>query len=293
MYWFSCAIDGSVDDHSRADYVSFWNLGYWEVDPVGDQTYTYASLSSKLMDANVPTWYQMYGVSDEADYVEYELRPELLNDTFYLYNSSSQLIRPYGAMTGGARFTWTNTNIGWKVPISNWGLVNILPDGNVELTPNYERLQQIFDGFHTGNWLSDRTIRDVYGGPERCDAKAMPNTTVETYHNEGELSVISLATDWALPTRPAGLEELIASGAGGQTGKMVDVTVTLIAQTVRSSNGSEVTGLKLKPTKSYPITSKRTVAPTSTGLAGKMGVGIGAAAGGLAFAVFGGGTLDV
>lgn len=135
VYWFSCAVDGVVNDHSRADYVLFWNVGYWEVDPVGDQNFTYASLESQLKEAMVPTWYSMYGVSDEADYVEYDLRPELLNDTLFLYNSSSQLIQPNGAMTSGARFTWTNTNIGWNMPISNWRIVTTGPEGDVELTP--------------------------------------------------------------------------------------------------------------------------------------------------------------
>lgn len=287
VYWFSCAIDGKKDDFSRADYISFWNLGYWEVDPVGDQTFTYASLEKELKSATVPTWLQMYGVSDEADYVEYELRPELLEDTFYLYNSSSQLIRPHGALTGGARFTWTNTNLGWRMPISNWGIVTTGPDGNVQLTPNYDRLREIFSQMYTGNWLNGDTISNNYDTPLSCDASNLKNTTTQFYFDQP--TTVTIATDWALPTRPSGLDALITSGASGKRGKMVDVTVTTIVHVIKDSKGNAITDLVLKPSKSNSqgsagTTSSTGAASSSLSTGGKAGVGAGL--GGLVLAAF-------
>lgn len=289
IYWFSCTID-EKDEFSASDYISFWNLGYWEVDPVGDQNFTYSSLALELQGSNIPTWYSMYGVSDEADYVEYELRPELLNDTLHLYNSSSQIVYPNGPMAGGARFTWTNTNLGWKVPTSNWGIVITEPDGTVRLTPNYDRLREIFSRMNTGSWLSGNTANSPPESRSFCDAKAMKNTIL--LHADGDMSTLTIATDWSLPTRPAGVDALITSGVNGSRGQMVDVTVTTLVHTVKDSGGDVMTDMVLKPSKSESRTT--TGAPTSSssvppstsdgdiGTGALAGIGVGVAVGCLA-----------
>ncbi|KAH7345960.1 Glucanosyltransferase-domain-containing protein [Pyrenochaeta sp. MPI-SDFR-AT-0127] len=285
VHWFSCAVDGKKDDFSKADYVSFWSLGYGEIDPVKKQIFTMRSIEGELTTATVPTWFQMYGVSDEADYVEYELRPDLLEDTFYLYNSSSQLVQPNGALTGGARFTWTNTNLGWKVPISNWGIVTTGPGGDVQLTPNYDRLREMFSQMYTGNWLSGSSIDNSYETPVKCDASNLKNTTTNLYFDEP--TTVTIATDWALPTRPSGLDALITSGASGKRGKMVDVTITTIVHAIKDSKGNAITDIVLKPSKSGSAGTASTA--TSTGAAGspfhtegKTGVGAGIALAALA-----------
>lgn len=291
-YWLSCAVDGNQDDFSRADYVAHWNLGYFETDPIGDQNYSYAALEESLRESFVPTWLSMYGVSDEADYIEYELRPELLNDTLFLYNSSSQLIVPNGAFSGGARFTWMNANLGWKVPISNWGLVTSDSEGNLQLTKNYDRLRQIFDNMNTDNWLSGPTVPDSFEVPA-CKKEDMVNTTTEMYLDDR--TTMTIATDWALPTRPSGMDALITSGVGGARGQMVDVTVTTIVHTVRDSDGNIVSRLALSPSKSQPRATTGLPAPTgssdpSPGLStgARAGIGAGAAIAGLALIGAGG-----
>jgi hypothetical protein len=290
-HYFTCAIEGANDDLSRSDYLSFYDLGYFEISPVEKQNASYASLQTKLTNATVPTWFSYMGIFDEADYVEYELRPDLLNDTLYLYNSSSQLIRPRGVFTGGARVSWTNTNMGWKVPKVNWGLTSTTSDGNVQLTQNYDQFRSIIDQVNPGNWLSGDTVASAKP-PSKCDAKAdgMQNVTVELYGDE--LQTISLATDWALPTRPPGLDALISSGVNGKRGQMVDVTITTIAHAIRDSKGQAVTDLVLKPSSSSTRTttsvSTATSAPASSSppttisTGAKAGIGIGAGIGGLA-----------
>jgi hypothetical protein len=290
-HYFTCAIDGANDDLSRSDYLSFYDLGYFETYPVEKQNASYASLQTKLTNATVPTWLSYMGIFDEADTIEYELRPDLLNDTLYLFNSSSQLIRPRGVFTGGARMSWTNTNMGWKVPKVNWGLTTTSPNGDVQLTPNYDQFRFIIDQVNPGNWLSGDTVASPEP-PPKCDAKAyaMQNVTVETYGDT--LQTITLATDWALPTRPPGLDTLISSGVNGKRGQMVDVTITTIAHTVRDSKGQAVTDLVLKPSSSSTRNMIRgSTAATATGNASsasemstgtKAGIGIGAAVGGLA-----------
>lgn len=241
----------------------------------------------------------MYGVSDEADTIEYELRPELLNDTLYLYNSSSQLIQPRGALSGGARFSWTNTNLGWKSPVSNWGLVNTGTEGDVQLTPNYDRLREMFSQLNTGTWLNGDTMDTGDTTPNNCRASEMKNTTTEVYIDER--TTFTLATDWALPTRPSGLDALITSGVSGKRGQMVDVTITTIVHAIKDSKGTAITSLALKPSKSATRSTTGTTSATSgTGVASpaptgstlstgaKAGIGVGAAVGGIAIAALAG-----
>jgi hypothetical protein len=290
-HYFSCAIDGANNDLSRSDYLSFYDLGYFETYPVEKQNASYASLQSKLTNATVPTWLSYMGIFDEADTIEYELRPDLVNDTLYLFNSSSQLIRPRGVFTGGVRMSWTNTNMGWKVPKVNWGLTTTTPNGDVQLTANYDQIRSIIDQVNPGNWLSGDRVASLEP-PSKCDLKAdaMQNVTIELYGDT--LQTITLATDWALPTRPPGLDALISSGINGKRGQMVDVTITTIAHAIRDSKGQAVTDLVLKPSSSSTRNTIRgSIAATATGDASssgkistgtKAGIGIGAAVGGLA-----------
>jgi hypothetical protein len=57
---------------------------------------------------------------------------------------------------------------------------------------------------------------------------------------------------------------MITTGVGAPTGRMVDVTITTLAHTVRDSNGS-ITSLTLHPTKSAPrMTPPNTISGTSS-----------------------------
>jgi hypothetical protein len=288
MHYFSCAIDDANDDLSRSDYLSFYNLGYFETEPVEKQNASYASLHTQLVNSTVPTWFSYMGIFDEADLVESELRPDLVNDTLYLFNSSSQLIRPRGVFTGGARVSWTNTNMGWKVPKANWGLTSTTSNGDVQLTENYDTFRSIIDQVNPGNWLSGDSVPSS-PPPPKCDAKAeaMKNVTVKM--NSDEKTTLSLATDWALPTRPPGLDALISSGVNGKRGQMVDVTITTIAHAIKDSKGQAVTDLELKPSSSSARTTTGTTRPTSNSASStpistgaKAGIGVGAGIGGIA-----------
>lgn len=297
MHYFTCAIDGNSSDLSRSDYVSFYDLGFFEIDPVEKQYNSYSGLASLLKNVTVPTWYSYMGIFDEADYIEYELRPDLLNDTFLLFNSSTSLVQPHGWVSGGARVAWTNTQIGKTAmgfpKVHNWGLTATSPNGDVILTENYNEYRRIFDQVNPGNWLSGSTP-PAAKPPPKCDASApeMANKTVKVYYDSS--TSILLATDWALPTRPSGLDALITSGAGGKRGQMVDVTITTIAHSIRDKNGTMVTGLVLKPSSSSARTTTATDGGRSTGspapeqpvlsTGAKAGIGVGVGVGALAFA---------
>jgi hypothetical protein len=96
-----------------------------------------------------------------------------------------------------------------------------------------------------------------------------------------------MATEWALPTRPSGLDALITSGIQGTRGQMVDVTITTIKHQIRDSKGELLTDVVLSPTKSQ---SRTTTArggastapanpPQSAGLSSGAKAGIGAGVG--------------
>ncbi|KAH8730256.1 hypothetical protein GQ44DRAFT_768647 [Phaeosphaeriaceae sp. PMI808] len=262
MHYFTCAIDGKQDDISRSDCISIWNI-----------------------------YYSYMGVFDEADYVEYELHPDLLNDTFLLFNSSSQLIRPHGVVSGGARPSWTNTNMGWKLQKVNWGLTSTAPDGLVPLTANFDEYRAIFDRLGTGSWLDGQPINEAFAPPEKCqaDGPEMKNRTM-VFDTRSTRTTITMATDWALPTRPPGLDALITKGVAGKRGKMVDVTITAIVHAIRDSKGNLVTDLVLKPSSSQMRSTTRegsgagTPTTSSSGAlstGGKARIGAGAGVGGI------------
>lgn len=295
VYYFTCAVDGNSNDPSRSDYVSFYNLGYYEIDPVEKQNASYLSLQSQLKNVTAPTWFSYMAVFDEADYVEYELRPDLLNDTFFLFNSSSELTRPRGQFSGGARVAWTNTQMGIQVlgqgKVRNWGLTATSPNGDVILTENYDAYRGIIDQVNPGNWLDGETPPQLKS-PPKCDANApeMVNKTVNIYVESS--TTLALATDWALPTRPSGLDALITNGAGGKRGQMVDVTVTTIAHAIRDHKGAMVTDLVLKPSSSAKRSTTEAAGRATSGAASqgentlstgaKAGIGVGASVAGLA-----------
>jgi hypothetical protein len=234
------------------------------------------------------------GVFDEADTTTYTLTPELLDDTFFLFNVSSTLLRPRGPFTGGARASWTNTNTGWKVPgVVNWGLTTTTPAGDVVLTANYDAFRSVMDAVNPGSWLSGDVVPlSAAREPDKCDAGAveMRNRTVTAYADKQV--TVTLATEWALPTRPAGLDALVSTGAGGKRGQMVDVTVTTLGYKVMDSKGAEVTSVVLRPSSSASRTTTSTSGPTSrppsasasAGLStgAKAGIGAGVGVGGLA-----------
>jgi hypothetical protein len=239
----------------------------------------------------VPTWFSYMGVFNEADYVEYELRPDLMDDTMYLFNSSSQLIRPNGFFTGGVRVSWTNPNMGWKVGAkTNWGLATTTPNGDVQITQNYDAFRAVVDHVNPGSWLSGKSVQSWPNEPKpRCDANAeeMKNRTLVAFSSDA--NNITLPTEWALPTRPPGLDALVSNGVNGKRGRLVDVTVTTIAHAIRDSKGNLVTDLVLKPSSgeargptgstaasATPVSSNK----LSTGA--KAGIGVGATIDGLA-----------
>ncbi|KAH7389398.1 Glucanosyltransferase-domain-containing protein [Phaeosphaeria sp. MPI-PUGE-AT-0046c] len=301
-YYFTCAIDGKPNDLSRSDYVSFYNLGYFEIDPVEKQNASYLSLQSQLKNVTAPTWFSYMAIFDEADIVEYELRPDLVMDTFFLFNSSSELIRPRGQFSGGARVAWTNAQIGKQAlgqgKVRNWGLTATSPNGDVILTENYDAYRGIIDQVNPGNWLDGESPPPPQSLPN-CNANAqeMTNKTVNVYVDKS--TTLALATDWVLPTRPPGLDALITNGAMGKRGQMVDVTVTTIAHAIRDHKGAMVTNLVLKPSSSAKRTTTATNGfGTATSAPGDEKVlstgakaGIGAGAGVAALTLIGVGTL--
>lgn len=266
---------------SWAEYVGFRNLDSFEHGPRGGLNETIRKLSASMRNATTPTWMSAYASSRQNGKPKYEVYNETLVETAVLYNSSWDIVTPYGPMAGGARYEWTNVQL--SEPLINWYITTMDSNGNMQLTENYDYLQSIFAQYNTDSWLSGNTVTGLAQiEPRECKPELILNKTSSI----GSTRTLSLATDWALPTRPSGLDALITNGARGKRGQMVDVLITKVEYQIKNSKG-EVTELALSPSKSEarittsgpPLATGKSSSKLSTGA--KAGIGVGAGVGGI------------
>lgn len=244
-----------------------------------------------IINQTVPTWLSRYDSEGQIGAIR-EIDTTDFNETKFLYDGDWNLLAPYGPLAGGVRFEWTN--VGLSDPAVNYSFVNIDNQGNVELTERFDTLRGIFSPMNTDRWLGgdsrDSMTSYVFDTAPKCAEELIANKTTEIADGS-TTTTMALATNWDLPSRPAGLDALITSGASGTRGQMVDVTVTTIVHTIKDSKGSVMTDVVLKPSKSSPrvTTARITNGPTSTSdgalsTGAKAGIGVGAGVGGLLIA---------
>ncbi|KAF2111543.1 Glucanosyltransferase-domain-containing protein [Lophiotrema nucula] len=290
--YFQCAIDGSTNDFSRTDYIA-WETSIVLDDPASNTTVaanrTWAELTDAIQNSSVPMWLSFYETFTFAASATDLVFEQSLNDTALLFNMTYDwnLLAPSGLLNGGVRYKWANVG-GNKEPASY--LVMIDPNGNMQLTDNYDRLQDIFSNINTQAFLGGSSAA-FYGftnnfDPPVCEEKLIVNTTID-YGG----TTYTLATQWSMPTRPSGLDAVITSGAGGTRGQMVDVAITTVVHTIKDSSGKVLTDVSIQPSKSSARSTTGAATSTSTstskpdsGLStgAKAGIGVGVAVGVLA-----------
>jgi hypothetical protein len=184
--------------------------------------------------------------------------------------------------------------------VVSYEIIRLGMDGNVQLTGLFEILNGVLSGYNTKAWISEGNAGITMPEEKECEANLIVNST-EVWD---ESTTFIVATDWQLPTRPAGLDAIITSGMQGPRGQMVDVVVTTIKYEIKDSKGQVLTDVVLSPSKSATrsTTQKGSATSTSTpNLSGSSGssnlsssatAGIGAGVGvGVALILFGAGFL--
>lgn len=99
------------------------------------------------------------------------------------------------------------------------GLADLGENGSLQLTSFYNVLRNMFAEIGTDNWLSGVSANQD-SQPMECSSNIIPNAVLSY-----KATTITLASDWALSTKPPGLDKIISEGANGERGQMVDVTV--------------------------------------------------------------------
>ncbi|KAJ4298947.1 hypothetical protein N0V90_004190 [Kalmusia sp. IMI 367209] len=283
--YLSCVIP-TAKQSSSADFVGFIDYKFYEYEPLASQLISFTELARQMENATVPTFFSSYASLAQNGEPEFEVFNETVQETGLLYNTSNELVMPYGPLAGGARFEWTNVRI-MNGMTTNPGLTVLSSDGDLQLTSNYDVLHDILAEHNTESWLNgeNSAISSRNDRPE-CAKDLVVNATIKY-----DSSTITLATDWDLPTRPPGLDDIITSGAHGTRGQMVDVIVTTIEHEVRDSKGEVISDLTLSPTKSEArsttlrstSTANASIPTSSANLStgAKAGIGVGASLAGV------------
>lgn len=209
--YFQCELPDVTNDTSRADIFAL-NSYSW----CGDSSFTtsgYDTLVSGFTGTSVPVFYSEFGCNNPY--------PRVFTEVGAIYSDEMMPV-----FSGGVVYEYANE-------VNNYGLVNISADGSIDLLADYYTLQAQY------NKLDFTTIQS-----------SVANTTTITPPT-CESSLISddgFNSNFTLPVLPPGAQDIIDNGVSPKpSGKIVDISSWDVTFTVRNSDGSEVTGLAVKP----------------------------------------------
>jgi hypothetical protein len=170
-------------------------------------------------------------------------------------------------------------------PVVEYGITRLESDGSIQLTERFDALSAIFANYNTESWISGPSVGQLNRSEIR---ECNPNNIVNHTSSLASSRTLTVASEWVIPTRPAGLDAIITSGIQGTRGQMVDVLVTTVKHQIRDSKGEIMTDVVLSPSKSESrsTTARATTGgtapanpPPSSGLSSGAKAGIGAGVG--------------
>ncbi|OCK90144.1 glycoside hydrolase family 72 protein [Cenococcum geophilum 1.58] len=280
--YIQCTTTGSDNDMSRADFMGIVDIRYFDnVTDISTQRSEswagYGGLVRNLSDTSIPVYFMAYRsmLGSQNSYQSADSWP----DTQLLYDTHAAVTVPFGPISGGLIYEWANVQSYDK---TNYGIVDIDDKGNVQLKKPYDSLHDTLNQFNLEAFYGQYAYLGSTSAPACAPSLIRQLTSID----------FTLATQWALPTPPPGLPEIITYGNNGTRGQLVDVTVTTVVHTVKDSNGNVVTDLIITPSKSSPrsitgtgrlISSSSLTSVPKSGLStgAKAGISVGAAFGGL------------
>lgn len=239
--YLGCSLENST--YSRMDF-----FGLNDYEWCGDSSFTesgYDKLVGDFAETDIPVFFSEYGCNNVS--------PRTFTNVPVLFGKEMT------ELSGGLVYEYTQES-------DNYGIVAVNSSSEVTLLADYNYLQQEFAKI-------DMSVLTAVNKT----AEAAATTTCAA-------SLISEATflsNWDLPTRPKGGDDLVSSGiTSAATGAITSVTATAMPATVYNSTGAEVTGLSLlqygcadsnQPglVNSYSAGAETCAYATSTGYAGK------------------------
>lgn len=204
--YLGCELENST--YSKMDF-----FGLNDYEWCGDSTYKesgYSTIVSDFEGTDIPVFFSEYGCN--------LVSPRTFTNVPVLFGEEMTVL------SGGLVYEYSQET-------SNYGIVAINSSTEVTLLADYEYLQKEF-------LKIDESV--ITAANETQEAAAVTKCAASLIAESTFLS------DWDLPTRPKGGDDLVSSGAtAGSTGAITDVTATTMPATVYDSTGATVTGLSL------------------------------------------------
>jgi hypothetical protein len=183
----------------------------------------------------LPVFFSEYGCNTES--------PRIFTEVPVLYGPQMT------ALSGGLVYEYSQED-------SNYGLVQINSDGSIKLLTDYDNLRAQYDKL---NLTQLETL------------EAVPTTNSAPQCNASLITSSGFSTNFTIPSIPDGGQDLINNGVtGAHVGQLVPVTNTAVTQPVQASNGTNLTGLAIKP---LPSDQANTPGGDNTGKPPKKGAG--------------------
>lgn len=237
--YLQCEIDDEDDDeNSRADFFGL-NSYSWCGSSATFQTSGYDQLVAQFSNTTIPVFFSEYGCN--------EVLPRTFDEVPAIYGTE---MRP--VLSGGLVYEYSQEE-------SNYGLVEIEPDGSVKLRTDYENLQLQYSRIDLAALQSARQEDDDDNDdPPACDSSL--------------IDYPSFNDSFAIPPTPADAVNVLNDGISNpNNGRIVKITTTKVSQRVEDSAGNTLDDLSIKLLADdqintpAPVTSTATRSATSTG----------------------------
>ncbi|KAI1753800.1 glycolipid anchored surface protein [Xylaria castorea] len=209
--YFQCAIDGNVNDMSRADIFAL-NSYSW----CGNSNFhesSYDQLVALFQTTSVPVFYSEFGCNTPS--------PRVFTEIGAIYGSNMT-----GVFSGGVVYEYAQEE-------NNYGLAQVNSDNSVDLLADFRTLQ---------NQYAKLDFKSVQG--VKATAKSVkPPTCSESLIKEDGFN-----NNFTLPVPPPGVQKLIDNGISPKlNGKIIDVSDWKVSQAVSDVDGAKLSNLAVKP----------------------------------------------
>ena len=212
---------------SRSDFFGL-NSYSWCGPQATFESSGYNVLVSDFSNTTIPVFFSEYGCN--------EVLPRTFPEVPTLYGEQMSVF------SGGLVYEWTQEE-------NDFGLVQINNNGTVTLLSDYNALQMRYSA------LNQTLLQS-----QNSTAKSLKPPTC----SPGLITNSAFNSSFDLPSQPSGVAKLIQNGAGGQVGKIVDVTNTKVPVAVYNTTGEELTNLAIKPTSGANKPGSNTASSTSS-----------------------------
>ena len=201
-------------ENSTSSKIDFFGLNSYSW--CGNSSFTdsgYDQLVAQFSNTTIPVFFSEYGCNN--------ISPRVFSEVPVLYGPQMT-----GVMSGGMVYEYSEEP-------NNYGLVTLNSNNTVSILQDYDNLRTEYDSLDISSLVKANSSATNLS-PPTCDPSLINTADV------------SFDTTFNVPTRVAGIDELISSGVSGSYPTAFSkVTNTVPSQAVYDVNGQQLQGLKL------------------------------------------------